>query len=284
MMEFHQAPQTFVSQVDLKVSDLERSLAFYQQIIGFQIIKQTDKVAFLTADGKTPLVKIEQPDNVREKQSRTTGLYHFAILLPSRKDLGMILQHFLEVGYPLQGVSDHLVSEAIYLADPDGNGIEIYADRPASTWVWNDGQVHMTTEPIDAHGLLAEGRGQKWEGLPSGTTMGHIHLHVAELEKVEEFYCKGLGFNIVTRYGNQAIFLSTGGYHHHIGLNTWNGIGAPKPADNSVGLKWFTLQFPSEEARQQVIENLRRLEVMVSEVEGSYFIEDPSGNRIQLNI
>lgn len=283
-MQFHQSPHTFVDRVDLKVTDLERSLEFYRDIIGFQILEQEDRKAILTADGKTPLLSIEQPENVIRKQPRTTGLYHFALLLPSRADLAAVLQHFIQVGYPLQGASDHLVSEALYLGDPDGNGIEIYADRPASTWNWSDGEVTMTTEALDVRGLLADGRGIEWTGLPEGTLMGHIHLHVSELQKTEEFYCKGLGFDIVTRYGNQALFISTGRYHHHIGLNTWNGIGAPKPPVNSVGLKWFSLVLPSEEARNQVIEQLRKIGAMVEERDGCYFTEDPSGNRIKLSI
>ncbi|MGE8204532.1 VOC family protein [Heyndrickxia sp. NPDC080065] len=283
-MEFHQSPHTFVDQVYLKVSNLERSLEFYRNIIGFQILKQEERKALLTADGKNPLLIIEQPEHVTPKQGRTTGLYHFALLLPTRADLAAVLQHFIQVGYPLQGASDHLVSEALYLADPDGNGIEIYADRPASTWDWENGEVKMVTDPIDVRGLLAEGQGKKWTGLPASTLMGHIHLHVSELQKTKEFYCDGLGFDVVSRYGNQALFISTGGYHHHIGLNTWNGVGAPKPAENSVGLKWFTLVFPNEEARNKVMDQLQRIHVMVKKEDECYFTEDPSGNRIKLSV
>lgn len=283
-MEFHQSPHTFVDRVDLKVSNLERSLEFYRDMIGFQILKQEDRKAILTADGKKPLLIIEQPEGVTPKQGRTTGLYHFALLLPNRSELASVLQHFIQVGYPLQGASDHLVSEALYLADPDGNGIEIYADRPASTWDWKDGEVVMSTEPLDVRGLLAEGRGKQWTGLPANTLMGHIHLHVSELHKTKEFYCDGLGFDVVTKYGNQALFISTGGYHHHIGLNTWNGVGAPKPSEKSVGLKWFTLVFPNEEARNKIVDQLQRIGATVEIENDSYFTEDPSGNRIKLSI
>lgn len=177
-------------------------------------------------------------------------MYHFALLLPSRNDLARILRHFIQIRYPLQGASDHLVSEAIYLADPDGNGIEIYSDRPSAAWNWENGEVEMATVPLDAENLLAEGDGEAWTGLPSNTLMGHIHLHVSELQKTEEFYIQGLGFNIVNRYGRQALFISTGGYHHHIGLNTWNGVGAPAPLENSVGLKRFSLVLPNKETRK----------------------------------
>ncbi|MGG7620625.1 VOC family protein [Bacillus coreaensis] len=281
-MGFHREPNTFVSQVKLKVANLERSLTFYQEVIGLQVLQQTNTTADLTADGKTVLVSIQQPVNVVSKQGRTTGLYHFALLLPTRADLGRLLKHFLQVRYPLQGASDHLVSEAIYLADPDGNGIEVYADRPASSWSWNNGEVEMPTVAIDAESLLAEGEGKAWNGMPAETIMGHIHLHVSELQKTEEFYTKGLGFEVVTRYGGQALFISTGKYHHHIGLNIWNGVGAPPAAENSVGMESYTMVFPSDEKRKQILSKLKEMGVTVTEEKGAYITADPSGNRIRL--
>jgi catechol 2,3-dioxygenase len=282
-MKFQQKPYTFVSQVDLKVENLERSLSFYKQVIGFQILEQSERKATLTADGKTPLLSIEQPEDVMGKEPRTTGLYHFALLLPSRADLAKALQHFIKMNIRL-GASDHLVSEALYLDDPDGNGIEIYADRPSSTWSWKDGQVVMATEPLNAENLLKETNGEQWNGLPQDTLMGHIHLHVSELEKTKEFYLEGLGFDLVTQYGSQALFISTGGYHHHIGLNTWNGIGAKSPSKNSVGMKWFSLVYPTEEARKNVVNQLKNIGAAIQEDNGEFNTEDPSGNRIRLLI
>jgi catechol 2,3-dioxygenase len=281
-MNFHQPPVTFVGRVDLKVQDLERSVAFYQDVIGFKLFEKTERLAKFTADGKNVLLSIEQPEDVMPKQRRTTGLYHFAILLPHRADLANILKHFVQLRLPLQGASDHLVSEALYLADPDGNGIEIYIDRPASDWTWNESQVVMTTEPLDAEGLLEEDKRGTWNGLPAGTVMGHIHLHVSELDKTEEFYTKGLGFNVVSRYGPQALFTSTGKYHHHIGLNTWNGVGAPKPAENSVGLRSFSLVLPDEESVKETISRLISVGAEVTEENGVIVTVDPSGNRIKL--
>lgn len=281
-MEFHRAPHTFVGQVNLKVQHLNRALAFYQEIIGFKVLEQTERTAKLTADGKITLLSLEQPENVIPKQGRTTGLYHFALLLPRRTDLGKILKHFIQVGYPLQGASDHLVSEALYLADPDGNGIEIYVDRDPSGWNWKNGEVVMATEPVDADGLLAEGHGEAWSALPAGTIMGHIHLHVSELKKTEEFYTQGLGFEVVNRYGNQALFISTGKYHHHIGLNTWNGVGAPSSPANSVGLESFTLMLQDEETRNKVIAQLKSIGASVKEENESFVTSDPSGNNIHL--
>jgi catechol 2,3-dioxygenase len=282
MLTFHQYPNTYVSQVHLLVQDVKRSIKFYQEILGFKILTQDERSAVFTADGKTPLLVVEQPEGLAPKQPRTTGLYHFALLLPSRAELGRALLHLLQTQYPLQGASDHLVSEAIYLADPDGNGIEIYADTPPETWNWNSGQVEMATKPLNAEELLSMCNDELWQGLPADTIMGHIHLHVAELQEIEQFYCEGLGFEVVLKYGPQALFISTGGYHHHIGLNTWNGPGAPAPKEKSAGLKTFTLAFPKEE-KENVIGRLRKLKAEVHEKDGTIMTQDPSGNNMVLS-
>ncbi|MBS4224811.1 VOC family protein [Lederbergia citrea] len=282
-MSFHREPITFVGQVNLKVQNLEHSIAFYQEIIGFKVLEQTERKANLTADGKTVLLSIEQPNNVLSKQERTTGLYHFALLLPKRSDLAKIVQHFMETGVRF-GSSDHLVSEALYLTDPDGNGIEIYIDREPSEWVWSNGEVEMAVDPLNFPDLLSGGKQQSWRGLPADTVMGHIHLHVSELKKTEEFYTKGLGFEVVNRFGTQALFISDGKYHHHIGLNTWNGIGAPTPSPNSVGLESFTLILPNEEKKNKIIAQLNKIGASVFEEKGSIVATDPSGNRIYLRV
>ncbi|RDU38041.1 glyoxalase [Neobacillus piezotolerans] len=279
-MNFHREPATFVGQVNLKVQDLERSISFYKEVIGFTVLNQSERKASLTADGKTVLLTIEQPEAAGPKQPRTTGLYHFALLLPNRSDLASIVGHFMKIGQRI-GSSDHLVSEALYLSDPDGNGIEIYIDRDPSEWTWSGAEVAMTVDPLDFADLLSGGVAP-WEGLPAETVMGHIHLHVAELRKVEEFYTKGLGFEVVNRFGSQALFISTAKYHHHIGLNTWNGVGAPRPDRNSPGLKSYTLVLPTEESRTAVVGNLKAIGADVTEENGTYATEDPSGNRIIL--
>ncbi len=281
-MNYHREPNTFVGQVNIKVQNFERSLTFYKEIIGFKVLEQTEYSANLTADGQTVLLTIEQPKNVMPKQGRTTGLYHFALLLPERSDLASVVKHFVDKGIQI-GSSDHLVSEALYLSDPDGNGIEIYVDRPSSEWIWNREEVDMAVDPLDFRNLLTELK-EGWNGLPVGTVMGHIHLHVSELAKTEEFYTKGLGFEVVNRYGSQALFISTGKYHHHIGLNTWNGVGAPIPPANSVGLESYTLVLPNEEERQNVLANLKNIGAEVSGENDSFITTDPSGNRIQLQV
>lgn len=282
-MKFHQKPITYVGSVHLIVQDLKRSLSFYQETIGMKVLHQSEGKALLTTDGQTPLLTIEQPENVAAKERNRTGLYHFAILVPERSDLAKVLLHLLQTGYPLQGASDHLVSEAIYLADPDGHGIEIYMDRPSDSWTWEDKEIVMTTEALDGEGLLAEARGESWTGLPSGTVMGHIHLQVSDLDKAEKFYCEGLGFDLVnSKYGQSARFVSSGGYHHHIGLITWHSAGAPAPTQNTVGLKLYTLVLPTEESRQNAVQQLQQMDEWVTEENGKTLTKDPSGNHIQL--
>ena len=283
-MGFHTKPTTFVGHVKIKVGNLERSLTFYQDVLGFKILEQTQSTAKLTTDGKTSILSIEQPENVLPKQRRTAGLYHFAILLPKRSDLANIVVHFVENGIRF-AASDHLVSEALYLNDPDGNGIEIYSDRDPSIWRWEGTEVAMTTIPLDMKNLQTSIiPGKLWEGMPEETVMGHIHLHVSELEKTEEFYVKGLGFDVVNQYGGQALFLSSGKYHHHIGVNVWNGIGVSQPPENSVGLDSFTLVFANEEVRKETINDLKNIGATVTEENNKFNTHDPSGNRIELSI
>ncbi|MEM1505092.1 VOC family protein [Domibacillus sp. 8LH] len=275
MNHFHEKPHTFVGEVSIRVTDLNRSIAFYTQIIGLKVLSQSEQQAVLTANGQTALVTLEQPEGVIRKAGRTSGLYHFAILLPERKDLAQFLRHLLQTGYRF-GAADHYVSEAIYLDDPDGNGIEVYRDRPASEWTWNDGLVDMATVQLDGDSILAESE-ETFTGLPAGTIMGHIHLHVSNIPDAERFYTEGLGFEIVSHYP-QAIFTSTGRYHHHIALNTWQGVGAPRPAENSAGLNWYTIVFPNEEAREEAVARLQNIGANVDQ----YVTEDPAGNRIRL--
>lgn len=279
MGTFHQKPNLYIGEVVIKVENLQRSIEFYKDIIGLKVLSQKNNEAVLTADGKTALLTLQEPEQVTKKSGRTTGLYHFAILLPSRADLSVFLRHLLQKRYPI-GAADHLVSEAIYLNDPDGNGIEVYRDRPSSEWTWKNGLVEMATLELDGAGILAETT-EPWQGLPSGTIMGHIHLHVADLEAAKRFYTEGLLFNIVSYYP-QAVFLSTGGYHHHIAINTWAGIDAPAPSENSVGLAWYTIVYPNKEVRDKAVERLIQLGYEVIKNGSVYTTKDPSGNEIHL--
>lgn len=283
-MRFHKKPTTFVGHVKIKVSDINRSIQFYTNILGFDILEQTSHMAKLTTDGQRSFLSIEQPEGVLPKLGRTTGLYHFAILLPTETDLANMVIHLVKNGIPF-GSSDHLVSEALYLKDPDGNEIEIYRDREPSEWGWFGDQVDMAVDPLDFDRLLKRATpANPWKKMPNNALMGHIHLHVAELEKTEEFYVKGLGMEVVNRFGTQALFLSYGKYHHHLGVNTWNGVGAPRPPQTSVGLDYFTLVFDNEEIRQQTIDNLRKIGAEVIENNDEFITFDPSGNQIRLVI
>lgn len=283
-MGFHEKPTTFVGHVKIKVEKLERSLQFYKDILGFDILEQTDSTAKLTTDGKTSILSLEQPENVIPKQGRTTGLYHFAILLPDKSDLANIVIHLKNKGIRF-GSSDHLVSEALYLHDPDGNEIEIYRDRAPIEWNWNGDEVDMAVDPLDFEKLLRSATPDNpWKKMPVDTVMGHIHLHVSELNKTEEFYVKGLGMDVVNRFGTQALFLSYGKYHHHVGVNTWNGVGAPAPSNNSVGLESFTIIFNNEETRKQTVMNLKQIGAEVLEENNQFITFDPSGNAIELAV
>jgi catechol 2,3-dioxygenase len=275
-------PDTTIGYVHLTVANLERSLIFYQDRLGFQIHRRKGDTAYLGAGGSDLLLLTERPG--ARQVSGTTGLYHFAILTPSRLALAHSLRHLAETRTPVQGFSDHWVSEAIYLADPDGNGIEIYRDRPRSDWPRQNGQLQMATDPLDVDGILAELATQPgpWTGLQPETTIGHVHLHVARIPEAEAFYCDALGFDLMLRYGPSASFVSAGGYHHHLGLNIWAGVGAPSPPPDAVGLRYFTIVLPDAAALAAVVERIQRAGVDIKEKEGVIFLRDPARNGVVL--
>ena len=281
MSKYHEKPNIFVNQIRLKVEDIERSIEFYTKIMGFNILNREGKEVILTADGINPIITIVEPENVVPKLPRRTGLYHFALLLPSRFHLGLFLKHIREEGYPIIGGSNHGVSEAIYLEDPDENGIEVYRDIDSREWKHNGNQINMVTDPLDYNGIVAETGGEKWDGIPKETIIGHIHLHVGDLDEAKRFYCDGLGFDLVMKMANSALFISSVGYHHHIGLNIWNGRNAEPLPDNSVGMKYFTIIFPDIATRKNTINNLRDLDYDVIE-DNDIFVRDPSNNLIKL--
>ncbi len=273
-------PDTRIGAVHLTVSDLQRSLDFYQQIIGFSLLEQQDDQAWLTV-GQQPLLVLHENRSTRYYPNRT-GLYHFAILVPSRLDLAQSLSRIAETKTSVQGFADHHVSEAIYLPDPDGNGIEIYRDRPRDEWTFEGASIKMATDPLDLESLMNElgSSPPPWNGLASGTTIGHMHLHVASIESAENFYHNNLGFEIMLRYGPSASFLSAGGYHHHIGINTWNGIGASAPPEDASGLRWFEIVLPNREELQKTINKLH--DHTLEQQEPGWLIHDPASNPLLL--
>ncbi|MEC0330211.1 VOC family protein [Paenibacillus macerans] len=268
-------PAARIGSVYLKVRDLDRSVAFYREVIGLSVLKQNGNIAELTADGKTPLLYLEANGQYRVMPERSvSGLYHFAILVPDRTALGLALRNLIKYRIPV-GQGDHLVSEALYLNDPDQNGIEIYADRPRDTWRRNEsGEYIMSTDPVDVDGLLTVSEGAEWRGLPPATLIGHVHFHVGDLREAERFYCQILGFEITAHYGGAALFVSAGGYHHHIGLNTWAGVGAPPSPEDAVGLRYFTAALPDLAA-------LGAVESRLANVKAAYE-RDEQGREIRL--
>ena len=244
--------------VSLTVRSLERSVAFYRDVLGFRVGKLTDVEAALSADGTRTLVELHERADAVLRPRRCTGLFHFAILVPDRGALGRSVRHLDEQGWPLTGVADHLVSEALYLNDPDGLGIEIYRDRPRETWQRVNGQIAMATDPLDLQSVANEpGAELPWMGLEAGTVIGHVHLHVSSLVEAERLYCGIVGFEPMVRTYPGALFVAAGGYHHHLGLNTWMGEGAPPPPENAVGLRWFSVGAASLEAGEVVDEGSR---------------------------
>jgi catechol 2,3-dioxygenase len=228
-----------IGQVRLTVRNLEQSINFYRDVLGFESTPEG-----LRPRGGRVLIELHENRDAVAKPRRSAGLFHFAILVPSRAALGRSLRRLAEKQWPISGAADHLVSEAIYLNDPDGLGIEIYRDRPRESWRHSaDGELAMATDPLDLQSVIEEpGADTPWTGLEAGTVMGHVHLHVPHLETAEAFYCQTIGFEPVVRGYPGALFVAAGGYHHHLGLNTWMGVGAPPPPANAVGLRAFTIE------------------------------------------
>jgi catechol 2,3-dioxygenase len=278
-------PATEIGLLSLTIADLPRSLAFYTEALGFEVLSQDVSGATLGAAGKPLLLLTEDTGASPWPNDRYgyTGLYHFAVLMPSRADLGRWLRHWLDLGFPLPGQGDHLVSEALYLSDPDGNGIEIYQDRPRDAWVRVNGQVQMASNPVDIRGLLSEGdrTGQSWTGLPSGTKLGHMHLQVGNIDGAEAFYHGVLGFDIIFHMPS-ALFISAGGYHHHIGMNIWHSKDAPAAPAGTAGLRFFTIVLPSEEARQDVISRIEEAGLPHKRSGDTIALQDPWKNTILL--
>jgi catechol 2,3-dioxygenase len=237
-------PTTFVlpdesriGRVHLQVSDLPRAIAYYEDVIGLTAYESTSVGAVLGPhDVETPLVTLHTRTGVTPSRRGALGLYHFAILLPDRASLGRFAAH-LTTHNGRVGMADHLVSEAFYLWDPDGLGIEVYADRPRNSWQHRDREVIMTTDPLDMEGVLIAADGQRWDGAPAGTTIGHVHLHVGALAEAEAFYHRGVGFEKMNWTYPGALFLAAGGYHHHLGTNVW-APGPPATEDEARLLEW----------------------------------------------
>src|SRR5437763_6143256 len=240
-------PDTDIGSVHLTVAGLDSQRAFYERVLGLEVLESEGQTVRLgPPDGPVILELTGNPDAPRRPHG-TTGLFHFAVLVPSRADLGQALRRVAEAGWRFTGASDHLVSEALYLNDPEGNGIEIYRDRPREEWRRTNGEIEMATIPLDLEGVLSELPADAETdngGMPAGTHLGHVHLQVADIPSAEDFYEGTLGFDVTVRSYPGALFVSAGGYHHHIGLNTWNSAGGSAPPPGSRGLDWCQVALP----------------------------------------
>lgn len=272
---------THVGRVRLQVADLQRSIDFYQHVLGLQVHDRTESTARLgSPDPNEPLVELQEQTGIRPAPRRGAyGLYHFAILLPTRAALGRFIGHLAGLGLRF-GAADHWVSEAIYLNDPDGLGIEVYADRPREDWEVNGKELAMATETLDLESLMAAGGGESWHGAPAGTAMGHIHLHVGNIELGERYYHDALGFDKIVWSYPGALFLSAGGYHHHLGTNTW--APGPAAADDQAHLMEWALVVPTDADAARAADSLRTGGYETNEDAGSWVSRDPWGTRVRI--
>ena len=256
---FRLPDQTHIGYVHLQVSNLERSLHFYETLLGFKKAIDLGRTAVLSASGKAPYhILLTEHPGARPKPARSSGLYHVAVRFPSRRELAKVFHRLYAHAAAFQGFSDHLVSEAIYLADPDQNGIELYVDRPRAQWVMQENQVQMATLPLDIDSLMNEFREGDSDADPidSHTNIGHVHIHVSDLHAADEFYHRLLGFDVTQRSYPGALFLSAGGYHHHIGVNSWAGQGVPPPPGDAAGLLSFGIAVTERESIKAIARQL----------------------------
>lgn len=279
----YQLPEALrLGAVTLQVSDLDRSVAYYEQIIGLRVVQRdAGSAALAAALGGDVIVHLVEKRGVHPVPQRgLLGLYHFAILLPTRAHLGQFLAHLANRNVRA-GMSDHLVSEALYLSDPDGLGIEIYADRPRSTWKLDGPAIAMATDPLDVRDLIASAEGNTWKGAPAGTRIGHVHLYVGDIDQAERFYHQGLGFDKVNLQFRGALFMSAGGYHHHLGTNIW-AAGSPMATDKDARLLEWQVILPTSDDVEGAERSVRQLGVSVDHSGESFTANDPWGTMVRV--
>jgi catechol 2,3-dioxygenase len=273
---------------------MERALGFYRDVLGLRVSRHEGARVTLasgeqqdtseTRPASRELLVLEERPGIARRPLRpvTTGLYHVALLVPSRRALGRALLELGRRGYPLRGMSDHAVSESLYLDDPDGNGLEIYADRPRHVWPVRNGVIQMTVDPMDVEGVVAAGRErpEPWLGLPAETVVGHVHFTVSRLEPAVTFYRDVIGFDLMMRVPSLAA-VSAGGYHHHINLNTWAGEGAPSDSEQVAGLAGWELEVPDENARRALIDRAKSAGALATSFDGST-ARDPDAIAVEI--
>jgi catechol 2,3-dioxygenase len=294
--QFKVASSTKIGYVSLNVSNILRSLDFYKNILGFKVVSRPSrKKAILSVDGASShLIELLQVErnannnndtfNLLGTTKKRAGLYHFAILLPARKYLADMLQNLRDKRDQVHfdGFADHLVSESVYIRDPDFNGIEIYRDRPMSEWNWDGNRIEMATLPLNTSDLLKESTDKGWKEMPSKTTIGHVHLHVKDLAEALKFYHEILGLNLTATIPNAAFF-AAGKYHHHIAVNTWLGTNILPASPQGIGLNHFSIELPSKAEYERLVRQLSRYGIGIEDLsERSVFVQDMDGMRVRL--
>jgi catechol 2,3-dioxygenase len=279
-------PSAHIGRARFRVSDIERSLEFYRDVLGFEVAGRAHGLAALKVPddngvtGKELIVLEERPGiHRRPRRPVTTGLYHVAFLFPTRGTLGRVLRQLSETQYPIRGASDHAVSESVYLDDPDGNGLELYADRPRDEWPYRGNEVQMTIDQFDLDGVMREaGDGDTPWRMPVETKIGHVHFTVSSLESAERFYAGALGFDVTQRSLAGILAVSAGGYHHHVNLNVWAGDGAARDRDDVAGLIEWELILENPDARNEVERRLSASGYAVQRDETTMRAADDDGN------
>jgi catechol 2,3-dioxygenase len=281
---------TRLGPVRLDISDIARSLDFYTGTLGLRVVERDAERAVLAAqrdaskDVDTPLVELRERRGARPAPKRgLLGLYHFAILLPDRASLGRFVRHLADSG-ARAGAGDHLVSEAFYLQDPDNLGIEVYADRPRNTWKRAGRELMMATDPVDVADLVRAAGEERWEGMPAGTVMGHVHLHVGDIERAAAFYSEALGFDRTVWSYPGALFMSAGGYHHHLGANTWAGAGARSAGEGDARLAEWTIELPDDASVRRAAESLEKAGHPAERDGADVVTRDPWGTQLRLRV
>jgi catechol 2,3-dioxygenase len=280
--EYRLPESTRLGRVRLQVADLDRSLRFYARVLGLCVIRGDAESVSLGPHGEDRvIVHLRQLKNARPVPKRgLLGLYHFAILLPDRASLGRFVAHLGEIG-ERAGMSDHFVSEAVYLTDPDGLGIEVYADRPRDAWRYDERQLYMTTNHLDVDDLVRSAGGERWTGMPAGTVLGHVHLYVDDIDKAGAFYHDALGFDKVVWSYPGALFLSAGGYHHHLGTNTW-AKGAPPATDADARLLEWEIIVPTRKDAEEAAHHVKQAGYPVEKENDEWVLTDPWGTSLRL--
>ncbi|MBY3595760.1 VOC family protein [Rhizobium bangladeshense] len=272
----------YIDQAHLVVTDLGLVSGFYQSMLGLKVIEETASGEVLGV-GALPLLTLTTAGNAATAPRNAAGLFHTAFLMPNRNELARWLRHAAHNNVALDGASDHLVSEAIYLSDPEGNGIEIYADRPHEEWKFHqDGMVEMATQRLDLQALYNSAPDDRWEGMAEGTAIGHLHLQVGDIPQADAFYRDVLGLKLMARYPG-ASFFATGGYHHHLAANNWNSRGATARTDNMTGLSDYRIRFNDKAALDAAVSRLDALEVKSEKRDGGVFLRDPWGIGLTLS-